>query len=137
MSALDPTVAKAVEKDDYGTAAKTIAKDVALGALTEGAIKAAAPVVQRVAPQAAAGLAPALRLAGPVGTGVALFSQGTPGSLTDVITNKAAKHPIPFTPRVKPDPATDVGARASRWLANEGTYFLNRLRQGRLPYFGR
>jgi len=137
MSALDPTVAKAVEKDDYGTAAKTVAKDVALGALTEGAIKAAAPVVQRVAPQAAAGLAPALRLAGPVGTGVALFSQGTPGSLTDVITNKAAKHPIPFTPRVKPDPATDVGARASRWLANEGTYVLNRLGQGRLPYFGR
>ena len=135
-SALNPDVAKAVEKNNYGEAARTVAKDVALGALTEGAMKAATPVVQRVAPQAAAALTPALRLAGPVGTGVALLSQGRPGSLTDVLTRKAAQYPIPYTPRVQADPATDVGARASRWLSNQGRYIMNQLGAGRLPYFG-
>jgi hypothetical protein len=136
LSALNPDVAGAIENNQYKKAARTVAKDVALGALTEGAMKAAAPVVQQVAPRAATALTPALRLAGPVGTGVALFSQGRPGSLTDVLTRKATQYPIPFTPRVQADPATDVGARASRWLSNEGNYILNQLRKKRLPYFG-
>jgi hypothetical protein len=37
---------------------------------------------------------------------------------------------------VQADPATDVGARASRWLSNQGRYIMNQLGAGRLPYFG-
>lgn len=133
-SLADPEVAKAVARDDYGAAATVVGRDVAVGAATEALLKQAA----KRAPAAASAVlnSPVARLAGPVATGAALFSQGAPGSLTDVITRKAAANPIPFTPRLKADPKTDVGARASRWLQNEGQYILNRLGSGKLPYFG-
>lgn len=132
-SLADPEVAKAVARDDYGAAAATVGRDVAIGAATEALLKQAA----KRAPAAAAVLnSPAARLAGPVATGVALFTQGSPGSLTDVITRKAAQNPVSFLPSVKPNPSTDVGARAGRFLSNQGWYIINQLRAGRLPYFG-
>lgn len=133
-SLADPEVAKAVARDDYGAAATVVGRDVAVGAATEALLKQAA----KRAPAAASAVlnSPVARLAGPVATGVALFSQGASGSLTDVITRKAAANHIPFTPRLKADPKTDVAARASRWLQNEGQYILNRLGSGKLPYFG-
>ena len=129
----DPEVAKAVARDDYGAAAATVGRDVAVGAATEALLKQAA----KRAPAAAAVLnSPVARLAGPVATGAALFTQGAPGSLTDVITRKAAQNPVSFLPSVKPNPRTDAGARASRWLSNQGRYIMNQLGAGRLPYFG-
>ena len=132
-SLADPEVAKAVARDDYGAAAATVGRDVAVGAATEALLKQAA----KRAPAAAAVLnSPVARLAGPVATGAALFTQGAPGSLTDVITRKAAQNPVSFLPSVKPNPRTDAGARASRWLSNQGRYIMNQLGAGRLPYFG-
>ena len=132
-SLADPEVAKAVARDDYGAAAATVGRDVVGGAVTEALLKQAA----KRAPAAAAVLnSPVARLAGPVATGAALFTQGAPGSLTDVITRKAAQNPVSFLPSVKPNPRTDAGARASRWLSNQGRYIMNQLGAGRLPYFG-
>lgn len=132
-SLADPEVAKAVARDDYGAAATTVGRDVAVGAATEALLKQAA----KRAPAAAAVLnSPVARLAGPVATGAALFAQGAPGSLTDVLTRKAAQNPVSFLPSVKPNPRTDAGARASRWLSNQGRYIMNQLGAGRLPYFG-
>ncbi len=133
-SLLNPEVAQAVARDDYRGAGTTVARDIASGAAIEAGLKQAATRI----PAAAAVLnSPVVRLAGPVATGAALFTQGAPGSLTDVITKKAAARPIPYTPRLQADPKTDVGARAGRWLENEGRYILNRLGAGQLPYFGR
>lgn len=133
-SLVDPEVAKAVARDDYGAAATAVGRDVLAGAATEAALKQAAT---RTPALAAALNSPAARFAGPVATGAALFTQGAPGSLTDVVTRKAAQNPISFLPSVKPNPKTDAGARASRWLSNEGRYIMNQLGAGRLPYFGR
>lgn len=136
LSALNPDVAKAVEKDDYATAGSIVARDTALGALTEQGIKAAAPVIQSKAPAVAAALTPALRLVNPAVTGTALFAEGREGSLTDVITKKAAAKPISWLPAAgRVDPSTHAGARASRYLANEGQYIWNQLTRGRIPYF--
>jgi len=140
-SLLDPEVGKAVARDDYGAVASTVGRDIAGGALTEAALKQ----VATRAPAAAAVLnSPAARLVGPVATGAALFSQGAPGSLTDVVTKKAAQNPISFLPSVKPNPETDLGARASRWVSKQGRkagnelqYFFGQLQRGRLPYFNR
>jgi len=131
ISLLNPEVAQAVEKNRYGEAAGVVAQDVVGGALTEAGIKAAAPTAARYAPGLVRAAAPLSRFAGPVATGAALFGQGRPGSLTDVITRKAAENPIPFTPRVKPDPKTDLG----RMAGNELRYMFGQLTRGRLPYF--
>lgn len=133
LSTLNPNVAQAVEKNDYKTAAETIAKDVTLGASTEAGLKLAGkyvPTITRIA-------APLARIAAPITTGATLFAQGQPGSLTDVITRKAAANPVPWLPSVKPNPQTDIGARAGRAITNEGQYIFNRLMQGKLPYFSR
>jgi hypothetical protein len=132
-SLLNPEVAKAVEKDQYGDAASAVARDVATGAITEAGIRAATPVARQFVPGLVRAAAPLVRLAGPVGVGAALLSQGQKGSLTDVITRKAAENPIPFTPRVKPDPKTDVGRRTG----NEFLYMLSQFRKGRIPYTGK
>jgi len=127
-SLLNPEVAQALSRDDYNSAGKTVARDIAVGAVTEAGLKQAAARL----PAAAAVLnSSAARLLGPVATGVALLSQGQKGSLTDVITRKAAENPIPFTPRAKPDPKTDVG----RMAGNELQYMFGQLTRGRLPYF--
>lgn len=126
---LNPEVAKAVEKDQYGSAASTVARDVVGGALTEAGIKAAAPTAARYVPGLVRAATPLARFAGPVATGAALFSQGQTGSLTDVVTRKAAN----VVPGLKSDPKTDVGRRAG----NEFLYMLNQFRRGRIPYTGK
>lgn len=126
VSLLDPGFAKAVEQNRYGEAAGAFVKDVASGALTEAGIKAVTPIAGRFAPGLARAVAPAARLAGPVAIGAALFGQGRAGSLTDVLTKKAAN----VVPGLKPNPKTDIGRRAS----NEFEYILNQLRQLKMPY---
>lgn len=131
FSALNPEVAKAVEKNNYQKAVNTIGKDVALGAATEAGLKFAgkyAPVLNRVT-------APLTRIGAPVAAGTALFMQGAPGSLTNVITRKAAQNPVSWLPSVKPNPQTDIGARASRAVSNEAKYAFSQLLKGQLPYF--
>jgi len=80
---------------------------------------------------------PAARIAAPAAAGSALFMQGKPGSVTDVITRKAAANPVPWLPSVKPNPKTDLGARAGRALTNEASYAFGQLLKGKIPYFGR
>lgn len=133
LSTLNPNVAQAVEKNDYKTASETIAKDVVLGASTEAGLKLAGKYV----PAIARAVAPIARITTPIATGAALFAQGQPGSLTDVITRKAAASPVSWLPSVKPNPQTDIGARAGRAITNESQYIFNRLMQGKLPYFSR
>jgi hypothetical protein len=128
-SLLNPEVAKAVEKDRYGDAASAVARDVATGAITEAGIRAAAPIARQFVPGLVRAAAPVARFAGPVGVGAALFSQGQTGSLTDVLTRKAAN----VVPGLKADPKTDLGRRAG----NEFLYMLNQFRQGKTPYTGK
>ena len=128
-SLLNPEVAKAVEKDRYGDAASAVARDVATGAITEAGIRTAAPIARQFAPGLVRAAAPVARFAGPVGVGAALFSQGQTGSLTDVLTRKAAN----VVPGLKADPKTDLGRRAG----NEFLYMLNQFRQGKTPYTGK
>ena len=128
-SLLNPEVAKAVEKDRYGDAASAVARDVATGAITEAGIRAAAPIARQFVPGLVRAAAPVARFAGPVGVGAALFSQGQTGSLTDVLTRKAAN----VVPGLKADPKTDLGRRAG----NEFLYMLNQFRQGKTPYIGK
>lgn len=133
FSALTPEVAKAVEQNDYKKAVLTTAKDVALGAGTEAVANAAgkyAPMLSRV-------VTPAVQLAAPVAAGSALFMQGKPGSLTNVVTRKAANNPVSWLPSVKPNPKTDLGARAGRALTNEASYAFGQLLKGKIPYLGR
>ena len=61
--------------------------------------------------------------------------QGPPGSLTDVVTRKAAQNPVSWLPSVKANPKTDIGARTSRAISNEAQYAFSQLLKGRLPYF--
>jgi hypothetical protein len=133
FAALTPEVAKAVEQNDYTKAAITTAKDVALGSGTE----AIARMAGRYAPMLSRVVTPAARIAAPVAAGSALFMQGKPGSVTDVITRKAAANPVPWLPSVKPNPKTDLGARAGRALTNEASYAFGQLLKGKIPYFGR
>jgi hypothetical protein len=131
FSALNPEVAKAVEKNNYQKAVNIVGKDVALGAATEAGLKVAgkyAPVLSKVA-------APLARIGAPVAAGTSLFMQGPPGSLTDVVTRKAAQNPVSWLPSVKANPKTDIGARASRAISNEAQYAFSQLLKGRLPYF--
>jgi hypothetical protein len=134
LSALNPDVAKQVEENNYRQAATTVAKDVSLGALTEAGIKKTIPLAGKYAPAISN---VASRVVAPIATGATLFAEGRPGSLTDVITRKAAQKPIPWLPSIKPDPKTDLGARASRAIGNEGKYIWQQLLGGRIPYTGR
>jgi len=133
FSALNPEVAKAVERNNYQQAATTIGKDIALGAAAEAGLNVAgryAPVLSKV-------VTPIARIAAPVAAGGALFMQGKPGSLTDVVTRKAAANPVPWLPSVKPNSKTDLGARAGRAITNEASYAFGQLLRGKIPYFGR
>jgi hypothetical protein len=134
LSTLNPTVAEQIKNNKYNQAAETIAKDVTLGALTEAGIKKAAPFAGKYAP---AIMNTVSRIAAPVLTGGALFMQGQPNSLTDVVAEKAAQNPISWLPSVKPNPKTDLGARASKAISNETIYAFQQLLQGRIPYIGR
>lgn len=134
LSALNPDVTKAVEKNQYNTAASIVAKDIATGALVEAGIKAATPIAGKFAPGLVRTVAPVARLAGPVTTGAALFGQGLTGSLADVLTRKAATNPVSWLPAVKANPQTDVGAKASRAISNEARYVFEQLLKGQLPY---
>jgi len=133
FSALTPEVAKAVEQNDYKKAAFTTAKDVVLGASTE----AVGNIAGKYVPMFSRVVTPAAQIVAPVAAGSALFMQGKPGSLTDIVTRKAAANPVPWLPSVKPNPKTDLGARAARALTNEASYAFGQLLKGKIPYFGR
>lgn len=134
QSALNPEVAQAVDQNNLGAAGNILAKDVALGVAGEMGIKAALPLAGSYAPA----IARVGRAAGVAGTGAALFSQGRSGSLTDVIARKAAEHPVSFMPSLKANPETDIGARASRAIANEVKYFIiNPIRSAYDRIFGK
>jgi hypothetical protein len=133
FSALNPEVAKDVAKNNYQQAAETVGKDIALGAVTEAGLRMAGkytPVLNTI-------IAPAARVVAPVAAGAALFTQGRPGSLTDVITRKAASRPVSWLPAVKANPKTDLGARASRAISNEASYAFQQLLKGKIPYIGK
>jgi hypothetical protein len=133
FSALNPGVAKAIEKNNYQKAVETVGKDIVLGAATEAGLKMAGkytPVLNKI-------IAPAARVIAPVAAGAALFTQGQPGSLTDVITRKTASRPVSWLPAVKANPKTDLGARASRAISNEASYAFQQLLKGKIPYIGK
>lgn len=132
---LNPEVARAVERDDYRKAGTIVARDVALGTAAEAGLRAAAPTIASRLPAVATALAPVTRFANPALTGVGLLAEGRSGSLTDVLTRKAGEHPISWLPSVKPDPRTDLGARAGRAITNEWNYILKTLSKGKTPYF--
>jgi len=127
MSALNPEVAQAVEQNNLGQAGLILGKDAALGMTGEAGLKAGLGVASKYIP-AVAKAAPTLAkiggVVGPAGTGAALFAQGQSGSLTDVLTRKAAQNPVSFMPSVQANPKTDIGARASRAIVNEAKYFI-------------
>lgn len=135
MTLLNDEVAKAIAKDDYQTAATEIAKDVALGAATQtGLREVAAPLAQRIAPAAAARVAPyvtgAARVGIPAAVGTGLFMQGRTGSALDTLTNKAAT----VVPGLRANPKTDVGRRTGKAISNEARYMLNSILQNKVPY---
>jgi hypothetical protein len=130
FAALDPTIVKQIENNNYGKAATSIAKDVVIGGLAEEGLKLAG----KYAPGLTRALAPVLNVVAPVFAGGALFMQGKPGSLTDVLTKKAGDNPVSWLPSIKPNPKTDIGARASRAITNEASYAFNQLLKGKLPY---
>ena len=130
LSALNPDVAKALQDNNYQNAALSIGRDAALGAVTEAGIKLAG----KYTPALAKSIAPVAGVAAPIVTGSSLFMQGKPGSLTDVLTKKAAANPVSWLPTVKANPKTDIGARSSRAISNEARYALSELLRGRLPY---
>lgn len=130
LSALNPDVAKALQDNNYQNAALSIGRDAALGAVTEAGIKLAG----KYTPALAKSIAPVAGVAAPIVTGSSLFMQGKPGSLTDVLTKKAAANPVSWLPAVKANPKTDIGARSSRAISNEARYALSELLRGRLPY---
>ena len=105
--------------------------------ITESKSKRGLPLAGRYLPQLAPvlqGGASILSKASPVLTGAALFTQGAPGSLTDVVTQKAGANPISFLPSAQANPETDIGARSGRAIMNEGKYIFNNLLKGRIPY---
>ena len=136
-SLFDPDLPKAVEGDDYLKAGEVVGRDILGGAFIEQTAKKVLPLAGRYLPQLAPvlqGGASILSKASPVLTGAAIFTQGTPGSLTDVVTQKAAANPISFLPSVQANPETDIGARAGRAIMNESKYIFNNLLKGRIPY---
>lgn len=129
LAATNPEVARQVERGRYRQAARTVARDTALGAVAEAGIRAATPLVQRYAPAVARVAAPVARVAAPVAVGAALFNQGRTGSLTNVLVDKASRQ----VPGLRSNPQTDLGRRAG----NELMYVFNQIRRGRTPYMGR
>lgn len=135
MTLLNDKVAEALAKDDYGTAATEAAKDVALGAAAETGLKqVVAPLAQRVAPAAAARVAPyvagAARVGIPAAIGTGLFMQGRTGSALDTLINKAAT----VAPGLKANPKTDIARRAGSAISNQARYVLNSILQNKVPY---
>ena len=66
--------------------------------------------------------------------GYSLLSQGRPNSTLNVILDKVAKSGL-LRPQigsfsVRSDPKTDLGKR----VTNEANYFVDRVRQNRVPY---
>jgi hypothetical protein len=133
FSVLTPEVAKSVEKNDYKKATTTAARDIALGAGTE----AVANMAGRYIPMLGKVVEPMARIAAPVAAGAALFAQGKSGSLSDVVTRKAAANPVSWLPSVKPNPKTDLGARAGKAIGNEASYAFGQLLKGKIPYLNR
>jgi hypothetical protein len=136
-SLLDPGLPQAIKEDDYLKAGEVIGRDILGGAVIEQTAKRGLPLAGRHLPQLAPVLqrgASILSKVSPVLTGAALFTQGTPGSLTDVVTQKAGANPISFLPSAKANPKTDIGARSGRAIMNEGKYIFNNLLKGRIPY---
>jgi hypothetical protein len=133
FSVLTPEVAKAVEKNDYKKATTTAARDIVLGAGTE----AVANMAGRYMPMLGKVVEPMARIAAPLAAGAALFTQGKSGSLSDVVTRKAAANPVSWLPSVKPNPKTDLGARAERAIGNEASYAFGQLLKGKIPYLNR
>jgi hypothetical protein len=130
FAALDPTIAKQIEKNNYGQAATSIARDVVFGGIAEEGLKLAG----KYAPGLTRAVAPISQTVAPIFAGGALAMQGKSGSLTDVLTNKAAANPVSWLPSVKANPKTDIGARASRAITNETRYVFDQLLKGRIPY---
>lgn len=138
LSLLNEEVANAIKKDKYLKAAELVGKDIGMGALAESAIKSAGRRLSRIAPQLAANVNPlvagiASRM-NPLLVGYSLLSQGRPNSTLNVITDKVAKSGL-LGPQigsfsVRDDPKTDLGKR----VANEAGYFVDRIRQNRVPY---
>lgn len=137
ISLLDPSVAAAVNKNDYGQVVSLAGKDLVTGAAIEQGTKEGLKLAGKYAPAVvpyAQNAAKAIGRVSPVLTGAAIFAQGRPGSLTDVVTRKAASNPVPWLPSVKPNPKTDLGARAGRAISNEARYVFQQLLKGKLPY---
>jgi hypothetical protein len=136
-SLLDPGLPQAIKENDYLKAGEVVGRDILGGAFIEQTAKRVLPLAGKHLPQLAPvlqGGASILSKASPVLTGAALFTQGTPGSLTDVVTQKAAANPISFLPSAQANPKTDIGARSGRAIMNESKYILNNLLKGRIPY---
>ena len=138
LSLLNEEVANAIKKDKYLKAAELVGKDIGMGALAESAIKSAGRGLSRLAPQLAASVNPlvagvASRITPPL-VGYSLLSQGRPNSTLSVVLDKVAKSGL-LRPQigsfgVRRDPKTDIGKR----VANEAGYFIDQVRQNRVPY---
>jgi len=138
LSLLNEEVANAIKKDKYLKAAELVGKDIGMGALAESAIKSAGRGLSKLAPQLAANVNPlvagiASRITPPL-VGYSLLSQGRPNSTLSVVLDKVAKSGL-LRPQigsfgVRRDPKTDIGKR----VANEAGYFIDQVRQNRVPY---
>jgi len=138
LSLLNEEVANAIKKDKYLKAAELVGKDIGMGALAESAIKSAGKGLSKLAPQLAANVNPlvagiASRITPPL-VGYSLLSQGRPNSTLSVVLDKVAKSGL-LRPQigsfgVRRDPKTDIGKR----VANEAGYFIDQVRQNRVPY---
>ena len=136
-SLLDPLLPQAIKEDDYLKAGEVVGRDILGGAFIEQATKKGLPLAGRYLPQLTPvlqGTASILSKASPFLTGAALFTQGAPGSLTDVVTQKAGANPISFLPSAQANPKTDIGSRSGKAIMNEGKYLFNSLLKGQLPY---
>ena len=136
-SLLDPGLPQAIKEDDYLKAGEVVGRDILGGAFIEQATKKGLPLAGRYLPQLTPvlqGTASILSKASPFLTGAALFTQGAPGSLTDVVTQKAGANPISFLPSAQANPKTDIGSRSGKAIMNEGKYLFNSLLKGQLPY---
>ena len=136
-SLLDPILPQAIKEDDYLKAGEVVGRDILGGAFIEKATKKGLPLAGRYLPQLTPvlqGTASILSKASPFLTGAALFTQGAPGSLTDVVTQKAGANPISFLPSAQANPKTDIGSRSGKAIMNEGKYLFNSLLKGQLPY---
>lgn len=136
-SLLDPGLPQAIQEDDYLKAGEVVGRDILGGAFIEQATKKSLPLAGRYLPQLTPvlqGGASILSKASPFLTGAALFTQGAPGSLTDVVTQKAGANPISFLPSAQANPETDIGSRSGKAIMNEGKYLFNSLLKGQLPY---